>query len=44
MEFFFKPLEIFAIALFFYYFFAQFIRLISSYLEEHFSKHMNKEA
>ena len=41
---FFKPLEIFAIALFFYYFFAQFIRLISSYLEEHFSKHMNKEA
>ena len=39
----FQPLEVFGIALFFYYFFAQFIRLISSYLEDRFSVHLNKE-
>jgi polar amino acid transport system permease protein len=40
---FFQPIEVFGIALLFYYFFAQFVRLISSYLEDRFSVHLNKE-
>lgn len=40
---FFKPIEVFGIALLFYYFFAQFLRLISIYLEDRFSIHLNRE-
>ena len=40
---FFQPIEVFGIALLFYYFFAQFVRLVSSYLEDRFSVHLNKE-
>jgi len=40
---FFQPIEVFGIALLFYNFFAQFVRLVSSYLEDRFSVHLNKE-